>query len=210
MANELTDPSLSRFLKESLTPGETVVFNAKFHWFYHMVTFVVLALWLAGGILFGAWFHWTATHVFGPKMALANPGVYALMEKLKNLPVFIFAGLGALAVLKRVLVQMTTEAVVTNKRLLFKRGIFSVQASKMALKELNYAEIKQSLLGNILGYGKLHIYTFTLDDKNILIPDIASPSAFNKALDMAKAGSGQPTDRSAMPPGSMGHATSGA
>ncbi|MEZ0225935.1 MAG: PH domain-containing protein [Alphaproteobacteria bacterium] len=202
------DSSLSRFLRDSLTQGEVVVFNAKFHWFYHVVTFIVLALWLVAGGLFGMWFHWTAVHVFGPRMALANPGVYALMERLQNLPMFVCAGLAGFAVLKRVLVQITTEAVVTNKRLLFKRGIFSVQASKMALKEVNYAEIKQSLLGNILGYGQLHIYTFTLDDKNISIPNIAKPSAFNKALDAAKSGTGQPTDRSAMPPGSMGHTTS--
>ncbi|TAL28331.1 MAG: hypothetical protein EPN97_14805 [Alphaproteobacteria bacterium] len=210
MANEPTDPSLSRFLRESLTAGETVVFNAKFHWFYHVVTFIALGMWLAGGVLLGLWFHWTAVHVFGPRMALANPGVYALMERMQNLPVFVCAGFGGLAVLKRALVQVTTEAVVTNKRLLFKRGIFSVQASKMGLKEVNYAEIKQSLLGNLLGYGGLHIYTFTLDDKNISIPDIASPSAFNKALDAAKAGGGFTTDRSAMPPGSMGQTSTGA
>jgi hypothetical protein len=205
-----SDQKLSRFLRDSLTPGEVVLCNAKFHWFYHAVTFIVLSLWFAGGIFLGLWFHWTAVHVFGPKMALANPNIFSLMERLQNVPVLICAALGGIAVLKRVLVQITTEAVVTNKRLLFKRGIFSVESSKMALKELNYAEIKQSLLGNILGYGKIHIYTFTLDDKNILIPDIASPSAFNKALDAAKAGAGASPDRSAMPPGSMGQTSASA
>lgn len=196
----------SRFLRDTLTEGEVVLCNAKFHWFYSLTTFIILAAWLGGGALFSEWLHWTATNVFGPKTPMASSGLYTLMVKIKNVPMFFCLVFGVLIAVKRVLVQITTEAVVTNKRLLFKRGIFSVQASKMGLKEVNYAEIKQSLLGNILGYGGLHIYTFTLDDKNISIPDIAAPSAFNKALDAAKAGAGLPRERRA-PPGSVGSET---
>ena len=201
-----TDPKLSRFLKDTLTPGETVMFEAKFHWFYNVASVVILAMWIGGGMLFTHWLDWTAINVFGPKTPMSSAGIYPFIEKLKNIPAFLCMAFGLSVVAKRSLVQLTTEAVVTSKRLLFKRGIFSVQAAKMSLKELNYAEVKQSLLGNLLGYGGLHIYTFTLDDKNISIPDIANPSGFIKALDAAKADAGLTPDRSAMPPGSMGHA----
>lgn len=210
MADQPTDAKLSRFLRDTLTPGEVVLCNAKFHWFYSVTTFIIVAAWLAGGYLFSMWFHWTAVNVFGPKTGMASSGLYTLFERAKNIPIFVCSVISLFMMLKRILVQVTTEAVVTNKRLLFKRGIFSQQASKMGLKEVNYAEIKQSLLGNMLGYGGLHIYTFTLDDKNINIPDIAAPSAFNKAMDAAKAGGGFTTDRSAMPPGSMGQTSTGA
>jgi hypothetical protein len=186
----MAEAKQSRLLREALMPGETVLHEAKFHWFYTVSSFIILALWMGFGASVSQLIHYVAVNVFGHNSALNGTGAGAALERIHNIPVFTGTMIGLFFLTYRLLNKLTTEIYVTNKRFIFKRGVFTVQVAKMALKEVNYASVKQSWLGNLLGYGGLDIFTFTQDDKNISMPNIDSPNAFTKALEMAKEGAG--------------------
>ena len=49
----------------------------------------------------------------------------------------------------------TTERVITNKRVIFKTGIISIRTEELKNSKVESVEIKQSILGRILGYGTI-------------------------------------------------------
>ena len=167
-------------------PDETVLYQAKFHWFYTAASIVILAFWMGFGTACQQFIHFVSEHVFGGDTPFSNANATRGLQRMEKIPLFVSTFVGLTVVVGRVLRQLTTEVYVTNKRLLFKTGVLAVQVPKMSLKEINYCTVRQSWLGSLLGYGGLEIFTFTQDDKNIILPAIAQPHAFTKALEMAK------------------------
>lgn len=49
----------------------------------------------------------------------------------------------------------TTEMVVTNKRVICRKGIIGVKTEELKYQKIESVEIKQSILGRIFGYGTL-------------------------------------------------------
>ena len=181
-------------------PEETVVYQAKFHWFYTAASLIILAFWMGFGTACQQLIHYAAEPVFGGDTPFSNPAASKGLRRLEYIPLYVSTFVGLFVLAGRLIRQMTTEVYVTNKRLLFKTGVLVVRVPKMNLKEVNYCTVHQSWLGNLLGYGGLEIFTFTQDDKNIVLPAIANPHGFTKALEMAKERIGLRTDRAAQPP----------
>lgn len=181
---------MSRFLKQSLMPGERVIRVGHFHYIYTITSLVIFAA-LAGS----GWGLHLLIDRFGliPQETMVMTGVKASM-----LPVYIGALIGLWIVLYRWLVKEMTLIVLTDKRFLYKRGIFSVRTEKMAVREVNYCEIRQSLLGNLLDYGRILVYTLTLDDNNIILPEIAEPHIFTSMIERVKKGEAPSPDAAFM------------
>jgi hypothetical protein len=190
----------SRMLKEALMPGETVVYQAKFHWFYTFSSLIILAFWMGMGAGISHLIQLIAMMLFGHNSLFEGTGGKSILLRLQNVPTYIGAIIGLFLMIGRILTKLTTEIYLTNKRLIIKRGVMAVEVAKMSLKEVNYSTVRQSWLGSLLGYGGLEIFTFTQDDKNILVPAIAHPHSFTKSLEMAKEAAGLQTDRSQRPP----------
>lgn len=72
------------------------------------------------------------------------------------------------------------EVAVTNRRIIAKQGIISVDCASMELTAIEGVSIKQSLLGMMLGYGT--ILVGGKGGKNIGIPLLADPEKFKKEL----------------------------
>lgn len=175
---------MSRFLRQSLMPGEKIVRIAKFHWFYTATSFIIFALLTAMGSGLSAVIERFGTPSYGAMQTAAS----AAMASAAPWPLYLGAGLGGIIFVWRWLVKATTEIVLTDKRFLFKRGVFAVRTEKMAVREVNYCEIRQSLLGNLFDYGSVYVYTLTLDDDNILLPEIAKPNIFTSLIERVKKG----------------------
>lgn len=175
---------MSRFLRQSLMPGEKIVRIAKFHWFYTATSFMIFALLTALGSGLSA-----VIERFGvPSYGAAQTTASAAMASAAPWPLYIGAGIGAIVFVWRWVIKATTEIVLTDKRFLFKRGVFAVRTEKMALREVNYCKIRQSLLGNLLDYGSVYVYTLTLDDDNVQLPEIARPNIFTSMIERLKKG----------------------
>lgn len=157
--------SVSRFIKKTLLPDETVVREARFHGFY---TFSACFFLVACAI--GGWgFHYA---------------VYRFLGYWEVMPAFIGLGLGLWVLFWMMLKKWTTEIVLTDMRLLYKRGFFLVNVDEVDIEQLASDYVQQSLLGRLLDYGTLHIRCIEASD--IWLPDIARPYQFRNAIEQEK------------------------
>lgn len=152
----------SRFLRQTLMPDERVVRVAHFHGFYTFWAMLEFAFFLGAG--------------FGLYQLMARGGVTDMV--VLKAPVAFGGAIGMVLFWSRMLVKWTTQIVLTDRRFLYKRGIFAVRVSNMRIEEINYCTVHQSIWGNFLNYGRVLVYTFTLDDENIFLPAIAEPHRF--------------------------------
>ena len=170
----------NRFLNQTLLQDELVVRKGNFHWTYTLGAWMQALIWTGAG--FGIAFllakFGTGAPVRAGETAATNPGVF--FAPLAG----ILIGSGCFLV--KMTRKWTTEIYLTNKRFLYKTGVFSILVYKLNMREINYCNITQSLVGNLMNYGQLFMFTHTLDDKNIYLPPIADPHGFSTEIENLK------------------------
>lgn len=72
---------------------------------------------------------------------------------------------------------MTSEFVVTNKRVMMREGFFNRHTNEMRLATISQVNVDQSLLGQILNYGMVTINAFGVSDAYNMI---ANPFLFQR------------------------------
>lgn len=78
----------------------------------------------------------------------------------------------------------TMEIVLTDRRLIYKRGFFKVMADEVDIEQLASDYVDQSFLGRLLNYGAIQIRCIQAND--IWLPPIRNPYEFRNALEQAK------------------------
>ncbi len=127
------------YYEKVLTAGETVRAIGHLHWtiFTHALLFAV------GAVV-----------IFVLGMALVDDaqlrqGIFVLC-----LILLVVAALAAGTALLR---RSGTEIVVTDRRVIYKRGLLSRYTVEMNISKIETVDVVQSLLGRLLGYGTLLI-----------------------------------------------------
>lgn len=87
---------------------------------------------------------------------------------------------------RMMLIRLTTEMVVTNQRVVLKRGWLSVDVDSLTLEAVESIKMKESLLGRILGYGRVMVSG--KGELHIDYPSMANPGDFSQALESARSG----------------------
>jgi uncharacterized membrane protein YdbT with pleckstrin-like domain len=124
-----------------LRPDETVHFVGRLHWLVYSQGIFFLAL---GALLLAASFA-----VFENRDAEASNvvAVAALLAALISLPCFVGAGIR----------RVTTEIVVTDKRVIYKRGLFSRHTVEMNISKIETVDVEQGIVGRVFGFGTVLI-----------------------------------------------------
>ena len=159
------EKDLSRFMRKTLLPGEKCVRDARFHIFYTVCAFLTLLLCAALGY---------AVYYAAARYA----GIYTLI------PIYAGAAVGAWLCFWMMLKKWTTEIILTDKRLIYKRGFFLVKVAEMDIDQLASDDVQQSIWGRLLDYGAIHIRCIEAAD--VWLPDIARPYDFRNALEQEK------------------------
>jgi membrane protein YdbS with pleckstrin-like domain len=153
------------YIEESLGRGELVLFKARFHWINFALAWAGLALILgcAAWILFAGVESWLVYSVLG------GCATALILLVLSMLPFW------------------TTEIGVTNHRLIVKRGWLSRYTDEVQSRSLEQVNFRQGPLGMLFGFGQVDVHGTGVD--NLIIPTIADPVSFVKAIDDAKVSS---------------------
>jgi len=123
------------YVQRVLQPGEQVRHTSSIHWIVYwpgigVAILAVVAYWLSGTLLLTGFWRYTA-------YALALVAVVFLIQEWFQCWI--------------------TEIAVTNRRIIYKKGLIRRQTNEMNMDKVESAKIDQSILGRILDYGNVTI-----------------------------------------------------
>ena len=107
-------------------------------------------------------------------------GHFHRTDKLHAL-LWCFVGVGLIWVIW----MWSTEMVVTNRRVIYKRGWIARKTEEMSLRRVEEVNLRQGILGRILIYGKVQIQG--TGGSAIHLPRIGAPMRFKRELQEAQA-----------------------
>ncbi len=153
------------YIVRSLGDGERIVGLAHFHWWYSVNAWLAVVVPLALVI--------AADNLSDPDTR--RSAVSAALVLLV---------IGAFIFLRLMIRKWSTEIGITSHRFVKKTGFLSLHTDEIALPNIEGVEVHQSLWGRMWGYGHLKIEGTGVDA--IVIPTIADPIGFRRAIETAK------------------------
>jgi hypothetical protein len=152
------------YIDQTLGSSEKVLYRARIHSLFYArvwVLFIVLTG-LLGWLKFGA-------DSIGTRVAL------------------ILFVLSVYFCLRLILPLWTLEIALTNLRIVMKRGLITRFTHELELKAIEEANLRQSLLGQILNYGTLVVRGIG-DVDDLVFKNVSDPLSFRKAIASAMEG----------------------
>jgi uncharacterized membrane protein YdbT with pleckstrin-like domain len=125
------------YLRRILQPGETLRYAGRLHWVVYFPGLVLFAVAAATYLAFAA------ASGFG----IATPYLLMLLD--------LVMVVSLLSLLIAALRRWTTEIAVTDRRVIFKRGLIRRHTIEMNMDKVESVDVDQSLGGRILGYGDI-------------------------------------------------------
>lgn len=137
---------MSKYLKRVMLPDEEIIYQTELHWIIYFKGFFVVVC----GVLAARWGSQISHALFG-----------AATEKMLNAGLERFAvlviAIGALQLLWTFIRQISTELVITNYRVIAKFGFVATTTFEVMMSKVEGANIDQSVLGRILGFGTVMV-----------------------------------------------------
>jgi hypothetical protein len=172
------------YVQQSLGPNEELVHVGHFHWMY-TVKALLSILWgvlACIAVLVGVIF--VHSNFLGGEYP---PGWLDSIRHLHpgfRLAAFFMFVMGLLRFASMMVIRATTEIAITNSRLIYKRGLVSRYVGEMSIDRIEGVNVLQSILGRLLGYGRIMVRGMGVGE--VILPPLANPVAFRKAIDKAR------------------------
>lgn len=165
---------MAGYIDKSLVEGEHVIARAYYHWVEWI--WPVLAIVIPVALLIAEWTYVTPQH-----------------REWLDYITYSLLGAGVLYFLWELIRIRETELAVTDRRFIRKTGWISRDTNEIELRSIEEVNLKQTILGRLLGYGTIIIRGTGAGV--VPSPGIARPREFQKAIQ-----SGQAKMRAAMGP----------
>jgi len=137
---------MSRYLKRDMQADEKIVYESQIHWIiYNVGAFFTLI-----GALIGHYGTPTVQFLLGSEVAdmLAKPISFIAVGTII---------IGAMYLLIAFIRQISTELVITDRRVIAKYGFIATTTYEVMIHRVEGANIDQTVLGRILGYGTVMV-----------------------------------------------------
>jgi len=130
------------YVEHVLQPGETLVHKSKLHWFIYLPVLPFMAILVLGMALNSAM-----------QGSATGQGAAALPQIL-----MVIGAAGAIVTWLRAWIRRTsTELAVTDRRVIFKRGLIRRHTVEMNMDKVESVDVDQSILGRIFNYGDITV-----------------------------------------------------
>jgi uncharacterized membrane protein YdbT with pleckstrin-like domain len=126
------------YYSKVLQPGETVRVVGRLHWLIYANAVLLLVIALAIALL---------------AAELTDP----TQRQLVLLVALVVVVLGGLVFLGAWIRRKATEIVVTDRRIIYKRGFIARRTVEMNISKVETVDVEQSIAGRLLGYGTVLI-----------------------------------------------------
>ena len=130
------------YVEHVLQPGESLVHKSKLHWFIYWPVLPFLAVLILGLLLWGA---------------MANGTDQQQPNGLADVLLAVGAIGGIITWLRAWIRRTTTELAVTDRRVIFKRGLIRRHTVEMNMDKVESVDVDQSILGRIFNYGDVTV-----------------------------------------------------
>lgn len=125
------------YVQKILEPGESITHVTRTHWLVYLPAIFLLLL---GIVVLASSSYVSADFAAVPQIAGA---MLILLAAISWLPAFVR--------------RWTTELAVTNRRIVFKSGLFRRHTMEMNMSKVESVDVDQSVMGRILDYGTVTI-----------------------------------------------------
>lgn len=177
------------YVRQSLTEDEELVHVAHFHWMYTVsaIINIVFGVVLAVVIIVGA-------IKIGPMLpSMLAPDVpqdagwidlvRSVNPAIKILAFMVFA-MGLMRYAHMMIIKATTEIAITNKRLIYKRGLIARYVGEINIDRIEGVNVLQGVWGRILNYGRVMVRGMGVGE--VVLPSIEDPIKFRRKIERAR------------------------
>ena len=174
------------YIRQSLSDDEELIHIARFHWMYVISALLNLLF----SVILAVFIMYMAIHfepvIFGrmPHGLGFIDTVRALHPGIKILAFFVFL-MGLLKFAQMMIIKATTEIGVTDARLVYKRGLVARSVGEINIDRVEGVNVLQGMMGRIFGYGRVMVHGTGMGE--VILPPIAQPIRFKKAIEHARA-----------------------
>lgn len=176
--------SYTPFINEACGADETLVLIARLHWI-----FVAKGLaWLAFFLLISVGIDNLAAKLMLSLDQTGRTNIAFIIFRLSNYFQYMCAGIGLLVLGAYLSSYMTTTVGLTTRRLMLRKGVLFVKLTNIDLEEIKSEYVDHGMLGRFFNYGEIHMDARFVN--NFYVPNIANPYHLLRALNEARASSG--------------------
>lgn len=143
---------MSFVAKHIIGSDERVVTITRLHWIY-AVKGLMWFLFLAGLGLAADWGTYFLSDGKGPTTSLPYIPFWLQFHAV----LVSFLATGSLILWVYLIKLLSTEIVLTNKRVVYKRGLIFVEVEEISLDEISSETVDHGFLGSFLGYGTIFL-----------------------------------------------------
>jgi len=172
------------YVQQSLGPDEDLIHVGQFHWMYTVHAFMsifwgivtALLLMVGGVFIYKHMGHLPQNIPLMEAVPYIHPGL--------RIFAFIMFVMGLLGFAQMMVVKATTEIAVTNRRLIYKRGLVARHVGEMSIDRIEGVNVLQGILGRLLNYGRVAVRGMGVGE--VVLPPIEDPIAFRLSIEKAK------------------------
>ena len=177
------------YIRQSLGEGEELVHVAHFHWLYTVsaVFNIVFGVGLAIGIIVGAIVVQPHLPNFLQSDIPADAGMLELIRSVSpgiKILAFMVLAMGLLRYAHMMIIKATTEIAITNRRLVYKRGLVARYVGEMNIDRIEGVNVLQGVWGRIFNFGRVMVRGMGVGE--VVLPNIEDPIKFRKAIETAR------------------------
>lgn len=177
------------YIRQSLGDDEELVYVGQFHWMYTLsaVLNIVFGVVLCLAIIIGS----LKVQPMLPDMLRGDvsPGA-GWLEQVRDLSAgikilaFLCFTFGLLRYAQMMIIKSTTEIAITNKRLVYKRGLVARYVGEMNIDRIEGVNVLQGVWGRIFNYGRIMVRGMGVGE--VVLPPIENPLKFRRAIEKAR------------------------